>query len=85
VKVFEVYGDLSGAVDEKDELYSRTYHDGFEAYLSKDFQAARHKFQEALSMRMDDPASREMIERIDGLNPQELPMDWDGSIALTSK
>lgn len=85
VKVFEVYGDMSEAVEEKDELYSRTYQDGFEAYLSKNFQTARQKFQEALSIRPDDPASREMIERMDGLNPQELPVDWDGSIALTSK
>jgi len=85
VKVYEVYGDISEAIDEKDELYYGTYHEGFDAYLSRHFDVAREKFREALSLRQDDPASREMIERMGQLDPQGLPDDWDGSFPLTSK
>jgi len=85
VKVFEVYGETSGAIDSKDELYYKTYDDAFETYLSRDFISAMEKFKMALSLRPDDPASKDMIARLDGLNPDELPAGWDGSIALTAK
>ena len=85
VKVFEVYGETSETIDPNHELYYQTYHKAFEAYLSRDFFLAREKFLEALSIRPDDPASKEMIERIDAINYEELPVDWDGSVALTSK
>jgi len=85
VKVFEVYGSSSDTIDSKDELYYQTYHEAFETYLSRDFSSALEKFQAALSLRPDDPASKEIITRMDELNPDELPADWDGSIALTAK
>jgi len=85
VKVFEVYGETSETIDPDHELYYQTYHKAFEAYLSRNFSFAREKFSEALTILSEDPASKEMIARINAINWEELPADWDGSIALTSK
>jgi adenylate cyclase len=85
VKVFEVLGENSAGSVDGVEPYYRAYQEAFETYLSRDFPSARKKFEEALSLRPKDPAARDMIERIDGLNPDRLPADWDGSIALSSK
>ena len=85
VKVFEVYGETSQAVDENLELYYRAYHEAFEMYLSRSFTSARESFKKALSLRPGDPAAREMIARIDTIDPNELSAEWDGSISLNSK
>jgi adenylate cyclase len=85
VKVFEVYGEMSDPPDENRSRYYQTYHKAFELYLARNFSSARDAFLNALSMRTDDPAAKGMIERIDSINPNELPPDWDGSITLTSK
>jgi adenylate cyclase len=85
VKVFEVYGEISETGEDDKELYYQTYNEAFEKYLSRDFNLARDAFNKALSMRPDDPATKEMIDRIDDINSKELPADWDGSITLTSK
>jgi len=84
VKVFEVYGENSEPMGQEEERYFRTYHEAFEKYLSKEFIAARKGFEEALTLRPDDPASKGMIHRLEGLDPKKLPPDWDGSIALTA-
>jgi len=85
VKVFEVYGNTSEPIEPANELYYQTYQEAFDAYLSRDFVFAREKFKESLALSPDDPASMEMIARIDAINPDHLPADWDGSIALTTK
>lgn len=85
VKVFEVCGETSEDMDPNLESFHKTYHTAFEAYLARDFVFAREKFTEALSLQPDDPTSKQMLARIDALNPDELPADWDGSVALTSK
>jgi hypothetical protein len=54
-------------------------------YLVRDFTHARDVFTKSLSMRPDDPAAMEMINRIENINPEELPADWDGSVTLTTK
>ncbi len=85
VKVFEVYGETSDTPDENQDPYYETYHRAFELYLARKFSSARDAFVNALSMRPGDPAAMGMVERIDVINSDELPPDWDGSIALTSK
>jgi adenylate cyclase len=85
VKVYEVYGETSDPVDSSEEAYYRNYQDAFEAYLSRDFETAGRKFQEALSLRSDDPAAKDMIQRIASIETNHLTPDWDGSIALTDK
>ncbi|MBN1104572.1 MAG: adenylate/guanylate cyclase domain-containing protein [Deltaproteobacteria bacterium] len=85
VKVFEVIGENSDPLEPEDGSYYRAYEEAFERYLSRDFDGARQKIEEALSMRPNDPAARDILERMNGLDPSRLPADWDGSIALTSK
>lgn len=85
VKVFEVLGESSTGSTEQADPYYRAYEEAFGAYLSRDFPSARVKFQEAASLRPNDPAAKDMLERIEHLDPDALPPDWDGSIALTSK
>lgn len=85
VRVYEVYGDGSDKFEDKDELYYQTYQKAFEAYLSRNFAFARNDFVKALSLRPDDPASKDMVMRIDAIMDKDLPTDWDGSLTLTSK
>jgi adenylate cyclase len=85
VKVFEVYGEISDPIDPARESYCRTYHEAYEAYLSRNFARALDKFHSALSLKPDDIAAGEMVARIHSLEPGELPADWDGSITLTTK
>jgi adenylate cyclase len=85
VKVFEVYGETSETRDDDQDLYYQTYDQAFEKYLSQNFTFSRETFNKALLLRPDDPAAKEMIARIDIINHDELPADWDGSIALNSK
>ena len=85
VKVFEVYAESSGAISHEAETYYRLYEEAFESYLSRDFAVANEKFRNALNYRKNDPAATEMLARIDAINPEHLPSDWDGSIALTVK
>jgi adenylate cyclase len=85
VKVFEVVDENSHPLEPNDEIYYKTYEEAFDLYLSREFNEAQRKFKEALIRRPDDPAAQDMIQRINDLDPNQLPPDWDGSIALTSK
>jgi adenylate cyclase len=85
VKVFEVYGDGETSVDTDAMSYYTAYQSAFEAYLSHDFARALEGFAAAMNLRPNDPASKWLIARIEALNPDELPEDWDGSIALQGK
>lgn len=78
VKVYEVYGETSEPIDPKELSYYQTYQEAFEAYLLKDFSTSQEKFLLALSLKPNDLASREMLSRIDFLNPDNLPAEWDG-------
>ncbi|RMF86151.1 MAG: adenylate/guanylate cyclase domain-containing protein [Nitrospinota bacterium] len=85
VRVFEVYGEGTEPIDADDLSYYQAYQEGFAAYLARDFTLARAKFDEALSLRPGDLAAQEMLTRLETLKAEDLPADWDGSIALTEK
>lgn len=85
VRVYEVYGDESDKFEDKIELYYQIYQTAFEAYLSRNFDSARNDFEKALSLSPEDPASKDMIIRIDAVMDKDLPTDWDGSLSLTFK
>jgi adenylate cyclase len=78
VRVYEVLGETRESLDPETEAYAGAYQAAFEAYLVRDFGAA-------LALRPEDPASRDMLERMEGSDPAALPEGWDGSVALTSK
>ena len=54
-------------------------------FFEGNFVFAHEKFTEALLLQPEDPTSKQMLARIDAINPDDLPADWDGSVALTSK
>jgi hypothetical protein len=81
VKVYEVYDPETAAPDA--QAYYQAYHTVFEACLERRFEAARQGFTDALSIRRHDPTATLRIERLDALDPQGLPGDWDGSVNMT--
>ncbi len=85
VKVYEVYGEGSDPLSLEHERYYTIYQEAFETFLGRDFAAAQKRFEKALALRPEDPASKWMIERINAIIPNELSYDWDGSIALNTK
>lgn len=85
VKVFEVYGETTDTLPPDVLEYYQIYQTGFDAYLARDFTRAIERFAVALQLRPNDPAAKWLISRIVALNPAELPEDWDGSVALSSK
>lgn len=85
VKVYEVYGEVSDPIPPKDLLYYQTYTAAFEAYLGCRFDVAHAQFSSALTLRPNDTAALEMLARIDDLDPEALPDDWDGALTLETK
>ncbi len=86
VQVFEVYGETSDPPALiGDSAYYPTYQRAFEAYLARNFTTAREQFLSALQLHPSDPAATWMLSRINSLNPEELPENWDGSVKLTTK
>jgi len=85
VRVFEVYGEACFPLTPDAQIYYVTYQEAMELYLARHFDRAEEKFRAVLSIRPDDPASAEMLNRIRNLQGQDLPPEWDGSISLTGK
>lgn len=85
VKVFEVYGEASDSIGLHEVKYYQAYQTAFNAYLAKDFTRAREYFAIALEQRPRDPAATWMIRRIDAVDADNLPEDWDGAVALWTK
>ena len=85
VRVFEVYGEACFPLTPQDEMYYVTYQEAMELYFARHFDRAAEKFRAVLSIRPDDPASAEMLDRIKNLQGQDLPPEWDGSISLAGK
>ena len=85
VWIYEVYGLATDPQDETDAEYYRLYEEGFQAYRGRDFKTALERFNRALQLRSDDAPCLNMISRIDALDWERLPADWDGSTALDFK
>jgi len=85
VRVFEVYGEACLPLTPDAERYYVTYQEAMELYLAGHFDLAGEKFRTALSLRPEDPASAEMLDRIGNLQGRDLPPEWDGSISLADK
>lgn len=85
VRIFEVYGLEVKPVTENDTEYYRLYEEGFALYLQREFAKAVECFNRALKLRPGDAPCLNMINRIDRLDAERLPADWDGSTALDFK
>ncbi len=85
VRVFEVYGEACFPLTPQDAMYYVAYQEAMELYFARHFDRAEEEFQALLSIRPDDPASAEMLNRIKNLQGQDLPPEWDGSVSLAGK
>ena len=85
VKVYEVYGEISDAIDPDDLQYYHAYHEACTAYLERRFEVARAQFNAALALRPKDIAAQDMLGRMVGLDPTTLPHDWDGVMTFETK
>jgi adenylate cyclase len=85
VKVYEVYGSKDDEISENSIQYFETYNEAFNHYLNKEFTIAKNLFNRCLMIKINDPASLEMLNRIETIMIQTLPENWDGSITLKEK
>jgi adenylate cyclase len=85
VKVYEVYGEMADPIAPDDLVYYQAYTAGFAAYLERRFDVARTQFAAALTVRPGDAAGLDMIARLDDLEQQALPDDWDGALTFATK
>jgi len=85
VKVYEVYGEISDAISPDDLQYYQAYNAAFEAYMARRIDVARVQFTAALAVRPQDLTTLEMLARLDDLDPQALPDDWDGALTFETK
>ena len=85
VKVYNIIGYMKDDVPQATIDYCKFYEEGFELYLAQNFDAAKERFQNALSIIADDKAAKEMLRRIAFFTKNGLPVEWDGSMALTEK
>jgi len=85
VKVYEVCGLISDSFSNEEMDYYKFYEEAFNFYLAKNFVKAKELFEQSLILRPNDPASQQMLVRINNIKEQELDENWDGSIVLLEK
>ena len=85
VKVYEVCGFASDSFTNEDLEYYKIYEEAFNLYLKRNFSKSKELFQHSLNLRLNDPASLQMLSRIKDFEEQVLDENWDGSIALLEK
>ena len=54
-------------------------------YLAGDLLNAKNGFVQALVLRHKDPASMRLIKRIEGIEHESIPDNWNGSVSITTK
>ena len=63
----------------------KQYHQAYDNYLAQKWQAAIEGFQQLSAQYPGDILYGMYLERIESLQTQDLPSDWDGSYTHTSK
>jgi class 3 adenylate cyclase len=82
--VFEIMG-RQGELVPKQLLLRTRYSEGLAAYRARQWDEARRAFNAALEAVRDDGPSRTLASRIDILQANPPPTDWDGSWRLDQK
>lgn len=83
VRVYEPLG-LEGEVSQELIEEVRLYHEAYDIYLKRQWSEAQAAFR-ALLERSALPLYQVYLDRIDDLQHQALPDDWDGTFVHTSK
>ncbi len=76
--VFEIMGVKGGLTAQQDVLRSR-YAEGLAAYRARRFDDARAGFNAALAAVPGDGPSLALLKRIEGMQGNPPPSDWDGA------
>ena len=89
IKIYAVYGFqkeyLKGYQKNQNDKYHEIYHKAFNLYLAGDLLNAKNGFVQALALQHKDPASMRLIKRIEGLEHESIPDNWNGSVSITTK
>src|SRR5262249_28621890 len=76
--LFEIMGVKGGLTEQQAVLRSR-YAEGLAAYRARRFDDARASFNAALAALPADAPSLALLKRIEGLQANPPPSDWDGA------
>jgi adenylate cyclase len=82
--LFEIMGVKGGLSEQQDVLRSR-YAEGLAAYRARRFDDARASFNAALAAVPADGPSMALLKRIDGMQANPPPLDWDGAWPATGR
>jgi class 3 adenylate cyclase len=82
--VFEVMG-RSGYLTNEQELLRSAHAEGLAAYRARHWDDARNSFNAALKASPSDGPSRTLLSRIETLQANPPPADWDGSWQMEHK
>jgi hypothetical protein len=82
--IFEIMG-RRGALASNAMLLRTRYEEGMTAYRAERWDEARAAFNAGLAAVPDDGPSTMLVKRIDDLQQNGPPANWDGSWRLDSK
>lgn len=82
--LFEIMG-VKGGLSEPQALLRSRYAEGLAAYRARRFDDARASFNAALAAVPADGPSMALLKRIDGLQANPPPPDWDGAWPLAGR
>jgi len=82
--LFEVMGAKGGLSEQQTVLQSR-YAEGLAAYRARRFDDARGSFNAALTAAPSDGPSLALLKRIESLQVDPPPSDWDGAWPLAGR
>ena len=83
VKIYELMDE--GKPDTATQDLLKWFNQGYDQYHQKLWSEAMHSFQQALSIRSEDPVSLLYIERCQEFIADPPPADWDGVFEMKTK
>jgi adenylate cyclase len=84
VRVFELLA-RKGELKEKGQKLRALFHQGLEAYRTRDWKSATRQFKECLELAPEDPPAQVFLKRVDHLRENPPSHGWDGVWRFTHK
>jgi adenylate cyclase len=79
--------ELQGRADDVAEeslAFIKAYKEALNAYLARDFENARERFEACANERPDDPATNILLQHLDMIEMDPPADDWSGAWRLTA-
>src|SRR5919202_5598952 len=83
-----IYEVMDGEAEEVKALKFQTQSDfeqGLEHYRRREFEEAKHFFEQVLTVNLSDKAAKLYLERVNQLMEEGVPEDWDGVWRFSQK